>query len=160
MRIKLDIAAKVLSILIDRPIYLSIYLSIPIYQSSVCASYNPLLQMMRHWPRNSSFFCWQKPGPGLSQASWGATWLQVWGWTVAWAESQTEHSLNLLNSQEHALLLTSPGYLLLLCQLPAPHGPILSHMASILICNITSSFSSIQGPFWNGPYTLGLFTIF
>lgn len=48
-----------------------------------------------------SFFWWQIIEPGLSRASWGATWPQVWGQTVVWAGSQTEPSISLLNSQEH-----------------------------------------------------------
>lgn len=91
--------------------------------------------------RALSFFGWQISDLNLSQASWGVTWPQVWGWTVVWAGSQTEHSINLFNSQEHALLGTSPRHLLLLCQLPAPYGPVLCHMDLLfLIHNVTSSF--------------------
>lgn len=150
MIIKFDIAAKVLNI----AIYLFIYSKYVIVIIIIITDDKALAQETFIFLLAKTWF-WPEPSLMRSYMTPGVR------WTVAWAESQTEHSINLLNSQEHALCLPLQGA----CYFFAS---FLHHMAQsyatwlpfFLIHNITSSFNSIEGSFWNGPCTLGIFPIY
>lgn len=111
-----------------------------------------------------SFFWWQIIEPGLSRASWGATWPQVWGQTVVWAGSQTEPSISLLNSQEHGTW----EFWVLVRVTYYSSASFLHHVARsytmchsfFLTCNVTSFFNFNPRTFLKEVFTLHSWNFF